>query len=231
MQPVQFPSQGHPFVGPDGLITQPWMQFLLALWLRSGGSPGPTPDDSSILSLLMGGTPDETALAKTEDRAIAALLQSSQTATPQQNTTQPQFAVEGASPQDGRRYMQPFFQQEAQSRDLNGLAAQTQPQPIEDKTAFRNAFVMAFTPRTFEGDSSRNWSVKSITVGASPYSYKAPSNGFVAIDGGAVSLIEFSRDGTTFISVGTGFGAYPVRKNDFIRTTYSSTPTLSFVPM
>lgn len=258
VQPVQFPSQGHPFVGADGRITQPWMQFLLALWNRTGGSPGDNPGDTALLSLLMGVQSDETSVSKTDDRGLAALLQSGNIS-PQPITTpvppaepsgqQDRFPylqafipqdvqrqnrplpipVETQPAQDGRRFMQPILPQDAQARNLNGQAAQAQP--IEDKNAARNAFVMAFAPRTGEGDSSRNWSVQTVTVGASPFSYKAPSSGFVAIDGGAVSLIEFSRDGTTFISVGTGFGAYPVRKNDFIRTTYSSTPTISFVPM
>lgn len=241
--PTSCPQATFPIADKQGVLTQPWLQFLIALWNRTGGSIPDTPEDDAIVSLLMGVQSDETSVSKTDDRSIAALIQGN--SVPQARNGMPAAAfespsspvkekvsavpVESQTAQDGRRYMQPFLPQDTQPRNQNALAG-TVP-AIEDRNAARNAFVMVAMSPTPEGTSSRSWSVKTVTVGSSPYSYPAPSNGFVAIDGGAVSLIEFSRDGTTFISVGTGAGAFPVRKGDLIRTTYTSLPTISFVPM
>lgn len=81
------------------------------------------------------------------------------------------------------------------------------------------------------GDTSRSYATKTIAVGASPYSYTAPSNGSVFVTGGTVSAIAFSRDGTTFLSTGLIAGIIPVRKKDIVRVTYTAAPTMTFVPM
>lgn len=69
-----------------------------------------------------------------------------------------------------------------------------------------------------------------VTPGASPYTYTAPFRGFLIVQGGTVSLIEFSRGGTTYRNVGVTAGAIPANSQDLIRITYTVAPTLTFVP-
>lgn len=70
----------------------------------------------------------------------------------------------------------------------------------------------------------------SITVTSSPFTYSATANGWVIVNPGTVSKIEFSRNGTTFYTTGVTAGVFPVAFNDRIRVTYSGTPTMTMVP-
>jgi hypothetical protein len=72
--------------------------------------------------------------------------------------------------------------------------------------------------------------VAPITVAASPYTYTAPVKGFVLLTGGTVSLVEFSRDGTTFYNCGETAGQFALNAADRLRVTYTVAPTLNFVP-
>lgn len=71
-------------------------------------------------------------------------------------------------------------------------------------------------------------SESAVTLGASPYSYPAPSKGFLLITGGSVSVIKFKRVGTYV--TGLTSGIVPVSQNDVIIITYASKPTVIFVP-
>ena len=51
----------------------------------------------------------------------------------------------------------------------------------------------------------------AVTVGASPFVYHAGANaGFLIVSGGTVSLIEFTRNQSTFHGVGTVAGCFPM---------------------
>lgn len=71
--------------------------------------------------------------------------------------------------------------------------------------------------------------VKTITVGASPFTYTAPFNGNVAVTGGTVSAISIIRQG---VSVATGLitGLIPASRADQIQVTYTGIPTMTFIP-
>lgn len=72
----------------------------------------------------------------------------------------------------------------------------------------------------------------SVTVGASPFTYQFANGGSASIlvNGGTVSLIEWSRDGTTFYKVGTTTDSmYTVSSGDYIRVTYTVIPTVKVV--
>lgn len=86
-------------------------------------------------------------------------------------------------------------------------------------------------PSIGEGDTSRSFASISVTVGASPYDYVAASEGMLFVSGGGVSSMSFSRDGSTFYPTGSFYGAFPLRKGDTMRITYSVAPTVTFVPM
>jgi hypothetical protein len=66
-----------------------------------------------------------------------------------------------------------------------------------------------------------------ITVKASPFTYIAPQGGFVIVNGGTVSKIQFTRTGT--YTTGQTAGLFPVSLGDQIIVTYSGTPTMTFV--
>jgi hypothetical protein len=68
-----------------------------------------------------------------------------------------------------------------------------------------------------------------IAVGASTFSFTAPRKGFVIIQGGTVSLVQFNRSGTN-IATGATNGLFPVAQNDILRVTYSGKPVMTFVP-
>lgn len=66
-----------------------------------------------------------------------------------------------------------------------------------------------------------------ITVKASPFVYVAPQGGFVIIQGGTVSKVQFTRSGT--YTTGQTNGLFPVSLGDQITVTYSGAPTMTFV--
>ena len=90
--------------------------------------------------------------------------------------------------------------------------AQTQPQPQP----------VALAPAA----------VSAITVSASPFVFvnSGTSPVSVLVSGGTVSLLEFSRDGTTFYPVGLLAGVVPLDPNDSLRATYMVAPTLTLIP-
>lgn len=70
----------------------------------------------------------------------------------------------------------------------------------------------------------------TITVAGSPFSYTAPSKGFVILSGGTVSAIMFSRTPGTFYLTGQTAGSFPVAQNDVLKVTYSAKPSMVFIP-
>jgi len=74
--------------------------------------------------------------------------------------------------------------------------------------------------------------VSGITVGVSPFSYKnaGKSNVDIIVDGGTVSAIAYSRDGTNFFTTGLTAGMFSLSPGDTLKVTYSATPTMTLVP-
>ena len=68
----------------------------------------------------------------------------------------------------------------------------------------------------------------AITVGASPYSYTAQSNGHVVVTGGTVSAISLTR--VSAHATGLTAGLIPVGNKDVVTVTYSVLPTMTFIP-
>lgn len=73
-------------------------------------------------------------------------------------------------------------------------------------------------------------SIASVTVTASPFTYQAASKGFMVVQGGTVSLIQFTRDGVTNVTTGQTSGCIPLCQGDSVIVTYSILPTLTWVP-
>lgn len=100
------------------------------------------------------------------------------------------------------------------------------------------------TPLIDKGNTVRDWyffftglfkrippaNVEPVTPTGSPYVYSAEIGGALIVEGGTVSDVEFSRDGTTWYSTGQTSGMFTVGAADRLRVTYSSAPNLTFVP-
>ena len=67
----------------------------------------------------------------------------------------------------------------------------------------------------------------AVTVGGSPFTYIAPDNGKVVVQGGTVSSIELGRRGS-FVTTGVTAGVVPVARGDQVRVTYTVLPTMTF---
>lgn len=66
-------------------------------------------------------------------------------------------------------------------------------------------------------------------VGASPFTYQfqQAGSGTLLITGGTVSLVEWSRDNTTWHSVAVASPAIiPLSQGDYVRITYTVAPTV-----
>lgn len=72
--------------------------------------------------------------------------------------------------------------------------------------------------------------VEPYTPSGSPDTYSALRRGSMIVSGGTVSLIEFSRDGTTFYDVGVTAGMFALNASDQLRVTYTGAPDMTFVP-
>lgn len=73
---------------------------------------------------------------------------------------------------------------------------------------------------------------RAITVTASPFTYinQTGGNVDVIVSGGGISLLQFSRNGTTFYSTGSFYGMFSLSPYDRLRATYVSAPTMTLVP-
>lgn len=72
-----------------------------------------------------------------------------------------------------------------------------------------------------------NTPVSGVTPGASPYTYTAPNDGNIIVQGGTVTVIELGRNGT-FATTGLTAGVVPMKRGDQLRVTYAVAPTMTF---
>lgn len=70
----------------------------------------------------------------------------------------------------------------------------------------------------------------TVTVGTSPYTYTATQRGFLIVQGGTVSLIQWSRGGVANHTTGQTQGCFPVSAGDSLIITYTGAPNVTFVP-
>jgi hypothetical protein len=69
-----------------------------------------------------------------------------------------------------------------------------------------------------------------ITIGSSPFTFQAPSRGFVIVQGGTVSTVQFNRSGQNW-TYGMTAGPFPVSQSDLLTVTYTVIPSnMVFVP-
>lgn len=76
-----------------------------------------------------------------------------------------------------------------------------------------------------------NQGAPATVSGASPYTLQNTTScdQLVMVAGGTVSSVEYSRDGSTFITTGSVTGQFVVFPGDYLRVTYSVAPTITVV--
>lgn len=70
----------------------------------------------------------------------------------------------------------------------------------------------------------------TLTASPSPYTFVASQRGFVMLNGGIVSLVQFSRGGVQNYTTGATSGVFPLSAGDSLIVTYSGLPSMTFVP-
>jgi hypothetical protein len=82
----------------------------------------------------------------------------------------------------------------------------------------------------FHNPQSNGEFIQTISAGASPHTYTFSFPGTYYVVGGTVTSIVLNRTGNSSFTTGLTSGAFPVVRGDSIVITYSSAPTLTFVP-
>lgn len=106
------------------------------------------------------------------------------------------------------------------------------PQVQEDLTNIRGLVETAPPEYPPEPNVSVLIQPSAIAVGASPFTY-TNTNLYtvdVIVEGGGVSALEFSRDGTTWYSTGSFYGMFRLSKGDRLRATYAAAPNMTLIP-
>jgi hypothetical protein len=97
-------------------------------------------------------------------------------------------------------------------------------QPITDSTGKINSVWFQWLATLF-GTGQKVAAV----AGASPFSYTAPSNGRLIVQGGAVSAVELNTSGARY-NTGVTAGIFPLAAGDEIIVTYTAAPNMTFIP-
>lgn len=113
--------------------------------------------------------------------------------------------------------------------------ASTNPFPLPTVALTDNGFVTPpwlrlLTLLWTKAGGSGAGAVQGVTVGTSPFTYTAKAPGTLVVSGGTVSAIALIRDRVS-VSLGVTAGPIPLRSNDQVQMTYSSIPTVDFVPL
>lgn len=184
-----------------GLISREWYRFFLNLFTLTGsGASAATLED---LQLSPGPTDYSTDIARAQSELA----------------TQP-VAID-YSPE---------------LADLRN-EVETAPAPIDYMAiinSLRADLEIGIQPTPVPPAQSQNYltAPTAITPTGSPFTYINSTGGTVdvIVSGGGVSLLEFSRNGTTFYSTGSFYGMFTLSPYDRLRVTYASAPTMTLVP-
>lgn len=124
--------------------------------------------------------------------------------------------------------------------DLTGYGTQdssstdTVTQPIEKAAMLESiaqpVMVDAIMPDVIQPLIDKSMTLpEPVTVGASPYSYIASRDGYLAVTGGTVTKQEYGRT-AVFTDVGLLTSMLPILQGDTMRVSYTATPTITFIP-
>ncbi len=106
----------------------------------------------------------------------------------------------------------------------NAAIVPSSQQPLVDK----GGRITPVWQRFFNAIVSSAAPIAPVTVGASPFSYRAGAGGTLVVTGGTVSSIALTRNLTT-VSLPTS-GTFLMANGDTVAITYSGLPTVTFIP-
>lgn len=69
----------------------------------------------------------------------------------------------------------------------------------------------------------------TVTPTGSPFTYTAPSNGAILLNGGTLSTMQYKRGSTTSL-LGLGTSQIVVAAGDQVTFSYLTPPTITFIP-
>jgi hypothetical protein len=90
-------------------------------------------------------------------------------------------------------------------------------------TPWYTHFANTFTGKPPDAEST-------VAVTPSPMTYTVQQKGFLIVQGGTVSLIQFSRGLVANHTTGQTQGCFPLSQGDSLIITYSAAPNLTWVP-
>lgn len=82
----------------------------------------------------------------------------------------------------------------------------------------------------FAGLAGQPGPIASVNLQGNPFSYKAPSNGSLAISGGRVTGVTLARARVSGVPLGITSGVVPLSQGDVVTISYSIAPELNFIP-
>lgn len=201
-----------------GRLQQAWFQLLIALWNRTGKGVGvDTLELQSIVNNLIVATTlqsDNAAIEASAENveAVAMALAIILSRGPQETP-------------DAIPYVdRPVEAPEAVPVTLPPLGSADPAPPVLTPPGVVADTMPPMPPIPDSAPASPG----AIAVGASPFSYRPGYNGTVVVNGGTVSVIEFSRDGATWINWPLG-SVVTVCTSDYVRVTYAAPPTMTFI--
>lgn len=74
-----------------------------------------------------------------------------------------------------------------------------------------------------------NTAAESVTPSGSPYTFRSGRDGYVIVQGGMVSRIDYVRLGVA-TQIGSLAGLFPLLSGDGLQVTYTVAPTMTFIP-
>jgi len=206
-----FPFQGD-LLDENGNITQQWRLFFQSMYTRIGGQTAPS--NSSLgtsVNTNTDGITLVTAIANSNTTSIAGL-----TSTSNANAT----TVAGLKSTSNANATT------VASLSATSLANTT---TVANLTITTNNNTTAINNLTAVVNAAPG-AVMPVTVGASPFTYKASKKGAVAVSGGVVQSIQLTRDGIAFYNVGLLDGIVALSTNDSVLVTFTTAPIMTFFP-
>lgn len=246
-----FPNANTPLVGANGCMTTPWRYFLTSLWKRTGGATG-----SDGYFAFLNGDPtqpfqvadavapaDAPPLSQVESLDSAVLSQAETFATNAANTAQSN--AEAYTAANFAPLVSPALTGTPTAPTASAGTSTTQLATTgfatgAANTAQSNAETYAASQASAAQSNAEAYALQQIqqgtgaalvtvTTGASPYTYAATAVGHLVVDGGTVTALSLKR-GTQSVSLPVSTPLVPMDNGDSLVITYTSAPTLTWIP-
>lgn len=213
-----FPSLTAPLTDKSGCITSAWRPFITTLYTRTGGATGA----GGTYALVNGSSSAVFAVAPANSGTQATPLAQVQTLDAATLSSAETFATGAANSAAAAA------QTAAETFATNAAnTAQTNAENFAT-TAANTAQSNAETYALQQIQQGTGAASATITVGASPFTYTASAVGHVLING-TVTALSLTR-GSTMITLPLTTPIVPVDNGDAVKVTYSTAPTMTWVP-